>query len=404
MATDHMASDTVYLLGAGFNRSICDLEGATPPLATDFFPTCLPTRMGARIWSKSRHLAAYVERYWGMSTERLSREGIDIEALFTFLEYHRQRFVDGAEGEAEAVLAEFDAKLLLSEWMAHFEGFLGPEIKKFAQLAMAERATILTFNYDCILERAIEVASDLRPQIRCRKKPADAFTYPDNTLAYGPWNWDRARGYGVPFDELELEIDGIKTWGTGPEFYSGRPLYDPAVLKLHGSVSWFRYFPLHSFRRGPNAPKLPKELAGRLLLKQHSSVQHSPHFRNGWMLDPVIVTPVMLKDQYYRMPLFQRLWTQAEEALMSCRRLVIIGYSFPPTDANIRNLFRYVSARRRFQQLVIVNPSDTHAASAVTVTRVGGEPTRFRDLKHFVDAEATSELSYDARRGKPHPC
>jgi hypothetical protein len=102
------------------------------------------------------------------------------------------------------------------------------------------------------------------------------------------------------------------------------------------------------------------------------------------MLAPVIITPVTLKDRHYRSPLFLSIWAQAEAALSECDELIIIGYSFPPTDFNIRNLLRYIFGVRQLPSLTIVNPCDDAERAAVEATCFSGPVRRFKDLGEYV--------------------
>jgi hypothetical protein len=79
-----------------------------------------------------------------------------------------------------------------------------------------------------------------------------------------------------------------------------------------------------------------------------------PPSKDGWYLDPVIITPLLYKD--YETSPFQMIWNQAREALEACRHLIVIGYSLPPTDFGVQRLFLEAFKDTRLQELTIVNP------------------------------------------------
>ena len=359
-----------YILGAGVNRSVHDLESVPPPVAGDFFPTLLNTQIGARIWSWGSSLAPYIARYWHKDQDALAQDGLDLEELFTFLEYHRLR---GAPEEmAEVVNAEFEAKSMFAQYMAHFEDFADESLRQFARLLKRQAAGVLTFNYDCILERAMESVSD-------------SINHPDNASGFSVYSWNRSLAYGLHFDEIELKARIEPKW-VGKDYYTTRALYEPPLLKLHGSVSWHRYLPVHSSLRGNATPPFPGHLAARLLLLHNRSPSRAPIFRNGWMLDPVLITPALFKEQYYRQPVFQRLWAMAEATLRSCEDLVVVGYSFPPTDFNIRNLLRLVFGTHTLASLTGVNPIDEAEGRAQALTSFAGHVDRYSTLNDYVSA------------------
>jgi hypothetical protein len=76
----------------------------------------------------------------------------------------------------------------------------------FGKILHKEKATIITFNYDHFVE---DILSDV-----C-----------------GTNGWNQAQSYKIKFD---------KTFGK-QAFTSNSREVRPSVLKLHGSVNWYRY-------------------------------------------------------------------------------------------------------------------------------------------------------------------
>ena len=69
-----------------------------------------------------------------------------------------------------------------------------------------EKPAVLTFNYDTLLESAIESASHVRakaPASLPRKNTI--IDVSDEELSYSHFNWNRPLAYGVKFDEVELQ-------------------------------------------------------------------------------------------------------------------------------------------------------------------------------------------------------
>lgn len=62
---------------------------------------------------------------------------------------------------------------------------------------------------------------------------------------------------------------------------------------------------------------------------------------------------------------FPKLWREAEEQLEVARRVVFIGYSFPPADFTFKNLFRranFYKDRRPVPAIDIVDPNAAELA------------------------------------------
>ena len=73
---------------------------------------------------------------------------------------------------------------------------------------------------------------------------------------------------------------------------------------------------------------------------------------------PVMIPPV--KEKSYDMfgGLFTTLWDQARIALTTVDHLIIIGYSFPPTDYASNQLFLDAFTRRKtIPRVTIIDPS-----------------------------------------------
>jgi hypothetical protein len=203
--------------------------------------------------------------------------------------------------------------------------------------------------------------------------------------------WTPQDGYGVSFASV-LE-------GTWKKKISGKPQYKTnwKLLKLHGSVNWlvpylgvnfqslkyvsivpesdrvFLYwhsslpYPTHHGRwRGGYAPTCygyyPPNIPGRLFNRAEISagpgrvfVSHtlrlfSPFAESsdpGVPSSPLLITPVRQKKYEMYASTIGSLWKQAAENLQTADRIVIVGYSFPPTDVRALGLVRAALSKRR---------------------------------------------------------
>ena len=105
-----------------------------------------------------------------------------------------------------------------------------------------------------------------------------------------------------------------------------------------------------------------------LLFKSSWWFNESPDLY-GIIIEPIIITPVVNK-QFIQTPIIPTIWKKAAEELASCRRLIVGGYSFPPTDFHTRRLFLESFSDHSLEEIVIINP-DTRIVQLV------------KDLCHF---------------------
>ena len=169
-------------------------------------------------------------------------------------------------------------------------------------------------------------------------------------------------------------------------------LYSWRILKLHGSLNWFQYRPI---RKYPSFDLSDMELSEEklrevLMVRGHWWFAAPPDLR-GWLLKPLIITPVLYKEQFYQHPVFSDIWRQAYNELSTCKRLVVVGYSFAPTDFNIRKLFLEAFCKSHLKELIVVDPN-------ISVVQIVKELTHFdkpvlvcRDLKEYLRLYAAQE-------------
>jgi hypothetical protein len=68
---------------------------------------------------------------------------------------------------------------------------------------------------------------------------------------------------------------------------------------------------------------------------------------------PLIIAPLKHKAYGQYAMVLEALWTRAAEALRNASRIVVVGFSFPPTDLRARGLFAPSDRRRSIE---VVDP------------------------------------------------
>jgi len=390
---------TVYVFGAGINRSLCGSHGSVPPLATDLFQLAL-NQPSADYTSSPQSwwlpIFQYIQRYWKLSVDDLKQTPFDMEECFTLLQLQAkdaQQQGDFAEAQR---LIEIVSRLTVffSDYLETSSRSAGESAVDFITLGKViwkEQASVITFNYDTLIEGAIETASGqtsnwldaqqaistLRDREESDWPSYDFFnTVPDEVMACSRSNWERNRAYGVKFDEVILSAFLPKILVDGKDYFNhrGNGQCQPMVLKMHGSLNWGRYVGHIQKKVNPSAP--PRTIAPGTTILGQGSGMFADH-----LIEPLIITPMLFKNLGQESIIVQ-IWQQALAELRECDRLIIGGYSFPPTDFYTRKLFLEAFADRQPKEVIVINPDCIIEKVVYDLTHV--EPQRYDNLDAFI--------------------
>ena len=204
--------------------------------------------------------------------------------------------------------------------------------------------TVVSFNYDCVIDRTLRDA--------------------------GSGRWSARWGYGFA-KPSRIDDVGVAYWSPrAPARHAKDTVY---LLKPHGSLNW----------------QLPPTGDGPVVLKQRLHRQRgTPRF--------TIIPPSTGKNEAGN-PIFDDLWMKVERALRYARSIAVVGFSFTPTDLHVEAVVRLALARNKsLRTLTIANPSRDarerirHVFSRALAPRSGAAGTpivrQYESFEQFVGA------------------
>jgi hypothetical protein len=336
----------VLLLGAGATRGGFQDKAIPPPVDADFFEIA-----GQIKGHGTAKLAGVVLKDVWTLYNRVA--GVGLETYYRDIETREKisSFAKTVNKPKDWHKRRKDLEELIRRVVIHTTcepdeyGHLRP-IKKTPSHTRILRSlkagdTILTFNYDTVIEEAFD----------------------GNSL------WTPRGGYGHG-------IQGVRS-GWSKRWFDDRSIPHHRkskirLLKLHGGINWTTY------------------KTNRVKLKDRPFV-----VRAGWFEKVSILAPGSNKkiDTHPYMPL----WKEARRRLEQCKTLVIIGYSLPEADLLARALFSEVVrsrvARKQYlKQLHLADPADSVKQKFidlfVTALNAKSKIFRYRDLAEFAKTNA----------------
>lgn len=345
----------VYLLGAGASKA----SKFCLPTMTEFFQVS-PLDLKGYLF---RFLYKYVEPFYPPTGSALLPPSINLEDVMTHLDVSITGPARTWGSLAELVGAKSDLEnLILQRLSFDLSADPCPLHVAIIRRAVAEHATVLSLNYDLVLEHALAKA------IRGNAKP-DIFWKHSLSLVLG---------------------DYLGNW---------QPMYEQVggkYIKLHGAVNWWRC--------SNDACRNHQQL----LLHPFGNIDEPLNFQSrcyqcGYGLDIAIVPPTM-KGVFERVPRLGFLWARALQDLVEATRVIVIGVSFPPSDYVLRWLIREAMVRRdknimvrnykdRKQiEVTIVNPDREGALTALLLFN-SDSGSWFKSFKNFINGKEPEPIS-----------
>jgi hypothetical protein len=170
------------------------------------------------------------------------------------------------------------------------------------------RSVVITFNYDTLVERAIESIPIWDFDVGGSSESAFLGVTPRLGLA-------QSRAGKIGWLNLIADIPAL------PSPMRSQEKLAPSfrLLKLHGSLNWYW---------------VPGDNSGATLNSWHLLDSHHDGERDRFLpgREPFIVPPAATKSPYFNNPIMRQTWAEAGKALMRADSVHFVGYSIPTTD------------------------------------------------------------------------
>jgi len=345
----------------------------------------------------------FIIEHTHLTIEQLELYDLNFETLLDALlllkpasEEDRQRFSRTYWGLYTVLAGTLEA---FNHWEVQSRFF-----RALGRIIVDERAPVITFNYDTYIETAISLAAS-HDSARLHQAEIEQADFakgsghsagprpPPLRKDFGVSNWRRELAYGVEFDEIQTTDYPFRNRFRRGEFYPSAPpnRVDIQVLKMHGSLNWFRY----TGQLAVAAPVgtdlgIQTHRAGSTLLKDAFIPTGFLPTDGAEYLEPMLITPNQLKREAVKEEPYASIWRRAGEILRKSKRLVAIGYSF--SDDHMIDFIRDEVDFSALEELAIVVPSTKRARKieGVLGTRIGHQ--HFTSVEDYVAARLCSVI------------
>jgi hypothetical protein len=318
---------TVYLLGAG--ASIGNTHGKFPGIDTIFRTAKdlnILSETTKKVLPQFDDLSKYVKTIMKKNV-LVKSEKINIETLMTYIDLELEASNDNSYYYGlKAKLNKIIRDVIINSSEAYWSDNEYCEYKLLSD-TLSKEDTIVTYNWDTMLD-----------DILGRK-----FLINDifNHYSYEKEKFRDNQYYNFLYDisAIALMTRGHISIDLPYKDYVNKKGY---FLKQHGSIDWYYCSNKDCRAYGEIFPMDEHNIDGYYCSECHTKLE-------------VLIVPPILNKRIRTFPALNRIWNLSAQEISNCQRLVIWGYSFPPTDFYSKWLISKNS--NSIEDLIIINPN-----------------------------------------------
>lgn len=285
----------VFVLGAGFSKF------AGGPLISEFTNKKTFKWLGKRLNKKEKNRLDYLEEYIDDRVKAgYCKE--DIESILNHVAVGKFLFMESQTGvkrgsySAEKIFQDLQwyiIKLIKEK----IKKEIPPEYEKFVKMIYENKATVISFNYDLVLESVFEKL-----------------------------------GYQYEYGPKKTKKSSI------------------LILKPHGSINWAyckkcQFFDLENY------------LADRILSNKEKCLQCKTKSLISLIIPPIMFKGTFYEKTDRGGDLIQWLWNLSNSALASADKIFFIGFAMRETDSYALELFKFSSSMNNNAKYFVVSPN-----------------------------------------------
>ena len=308
---------TIWILGAG--ASISHSKGKFPAI-NQFFQIAnemkILSNSNEKINEDYKGIKEYVQNLFG---EDILKENIkiDIEELLTNIEIDIDKNSSTRLNNIRHNIIKLIRNLLYK--LIEEVRLETSDYNTFIEKHLNKEDTIISFNWDLLLDDVLKREQFLKGDF-LNKEENQYYNFYKDLSSHGENTWGR-----VTPKKPYIEYSGI----TG--YY----------LKLHGSVDWLYCSNEKCRAYGKVYPSLK-------YMEKHYCAECNEEMN-------YLLIPPVLNKKYNKYPFIRTIWNKATKEIQCAEKLIIWGYSLPPTDFYSNWLLR--QARENIKELILINPA-----------------------------------------------
>jgi hypothetical protein len=341
---------TVFVLGAGasFGDTLCfprDYSGdhsqtpPNPPLTNQFFDAPHLNGTPEEVEKQNAPLFAHIRQHWGITdppgTEAWNT--LSIEDVFSSLAILNDFSPAGTDEKALSQLLLNDLNKYIRRTLSMSTMFRFGTFTRVLSERLAPEDSVINFNYDLLMDQELLLGK------------AGPLQYQNFSVKFLETDlFDPGEGYDDTRLLLTEPVSAASNNGpSGPT----HGLY----LKPHGSLNWFTC---------PNVacPKSRSFVIVGSVIQCLAVSAWRYDFQCNYChgeLTPLLVPPLAQKPVMNN-PHLRNIWGNAFAILANAAKVVIVGFSFQPSDFYAAWLFRYALKYRQGVKVVVVNPGNAN--------------------------------------------